>query len=143
MTPSEPHERARRLLLHEATGAEDPRDIAAAAERVCAKLRDELTLLIGAGGVGALASRALRLARREFPHLDGVEGPDGCYTGLVEALEGCSAAEAQAASSAVIENFLGLLVSLVGEELAMTPVRRLWPGIAGGDWASGPTERNA
>jgi hypothetical protein len=135
-------ERARRLLLHEAAGAEDPRDVAAAAERVCAKLRDELTHLIGAGGVGALASRALSLARREFPHLDGVEGPDGCYTGLVAALEGCGTTEAEAAGLAVIEHFLGLLVSLVGEDLGMTPVHRLWPGIAGGDAASSPTERN-
>jgi hypothetical protein len=145
MTSTGARERARRLLLHEAAGARGPRDVAAAAERVCGKLRGELTGLIGAGGVGALASRALRLAQRDFPQLDGVAGPnghDGCYAGLVAALEGRSATEAEAAGVAVIEHFLGLLVSLVGEDLAMTPLLRLWPGIVGGDAAPGPTERD-
>jgi hypothetical protein len=140
MNPSGPRERARWLLLHEAAGAQNPRDFAAAAECVFVKLRGELSRLIGAGGVGALAARALRLAQRDFPQLDEVEGPEGCFTGLVEALEGRSAAEAEAASLAVIEQFLGLLVSLVGEELAMGPVHRQWPGIASGDAASGTTE---
>jgi hypothetical protein len=36
----------------------------------------------------------------------------------------------------VIETFLGLMVSLVGENLGLRPVRKLWPEVASGDAGS-------
>lgn len=143
MTSSDARERARRLLLHEAAGTHDPRGLATAAERVCDRLREELTGLIGAGGVEALIGRALAQAQRDFPQLNGVEArPDTCFTGLPEALNGTSAEEAEAATTAVIERFLDLLVSLVGEDLGLRPVRKLWPGIALDEAGPGSIGRN-
>jgi hypothetical protein len=133
MNQPDARERARLLLLHEAGGARDAAGLAAAAERVCRKLRDELTGLIGAGGVGALAGRALRLAQQRHPHLNGVHtDPEACFRGLAAALEGINATEAEAAGTAVIETFLALLVSLVGEDLGLRPVGKLWPEVASG-----------
>jgi hypothetical protein len=142
MNQPDARERARLLLLHEAAGARDAAGLAAAAERVCMKLRDELTGLIGEGGVGALAGRALTLARQRHPHLNGVQtDPKACFHGLAAALDGTDAAEAEAAGATVIETFLGLMVSLVGEDLALRPVRKLWPEGASGDGRSDFHER--
>lgn len=123
------HAHGRRLLLQEAEGTRDPRAVAAATERVFAGLRGELGMLIGAGGVGALVGRALSLARRESALLEGVQAhPDGSLTGLAEALASAPAPDAEAAGAALIDHFLGLLVSLMGEDVGLRPVRRRWPG---------------
>ena len=122
--------RGRRLLEAEGNGRDDPRAVAAAVERVFATLRKELSALIGPGGVGALVGRALSLARRESPLLDGVQAhPDGPFTGLAEALGSASASDAEAAGAALIDHFLGLLVSLMGEDVGLRPVRRRWPSV--------------
>jgi hypothetical protein len=41
----------------------------------------------------------------------------------------------------VIETFLALMVSLVGEDLGLRPVRKLWPEVASGDGGSDFHER--
>jgi hypothetical protein len=95
-----------------------------------AGLRDELRDLIGAGGVAALAGRALHLAQRETAPLKAVQAQsDGSLTGLAEALRSAEAPEAEAAGAALIDHFLGLLVALMGEDLGLRPVRRRWPGV--------------
>ena len=118
-------------MLHETGSTRDPLTLAHAAERVSGALRDELTELIGAGGVGALVRRALTLAQRSSPLLAGVEArQDGSLVGLAEALGGsASAQEVEAAGAALLDSLIGLLVSLMGEELGLRPVRRLWPGL--------------
>jgi hypothetical protein len=122
--------RGRRLLLHESGGTRDPQALAAAADLVCARLREALGELIGTGGVGALLGHAVRLAQRSSPLLEGVVArPDGTLTGLTEALGSGSAPEAEAAGAAVIDHFLTLLVSLMGVDVGLRPVRRLWPGL--------------
>lgn len=127
---TEGYARGRALLRRESGGTGDPQAVAAAAELVCARLVEALGELIGKGGVGALLGHALRLAQRSAPLLEGVEArPDGTLTGLTEALISSSAPEAEAAAAAVIDHFLALLVSLMGEDVGLRPVRRLWPGL--------------
>ena len=141
--PPQTREHVRRLLRHEAGRADDPRELGVAAQRAFSKLRGELTGLIGAGGVTALGGRALSLVQRDFPLLSAVEARlDLCFTGLPEALEGVPAAEAEAASAALIEHFLGLLIALVGDELGLRPVHKLWPEDAVVDASSGATEKD-
>ena len=135
------HARGRGLLRHQSGGTGDPHAVAAAAEAVCHTLRRELSELIGTGGVGALCARALRLAQKRVPLLEGVEArPDGTLAGLVEALGQGSGPEAEDAGAAVIDEFLGLLVSLMGEDVGLRPVRRMWPGLDLGVDFDGETE---
>lgn len=122
-------ELARRLLRHEAAGSREPAALAAAADRACEKLRDELETLVGPGGASALTRRARTLAGREFPFLVAetetvAPNPD----------------EAEAANAAVLAHLVGLLVNLMGEELGLRPVRRVWPSVASGDAAPRSTE---
>lgn len=123
---------ARRLLRHEAGGARDPESLAAAVDQACRKLSGELETLVGRGGVGALLGRAVNLTKREFAFLDAVrlrmDGP-AVLEGLSESLRGGGAAQAEAASVALLANLLGLLVNLVGEDLGLRPVTNVWSNV--------------
>jgi hypothetical protein len=123
-------ELARRIIEQEAGGSNDPTPSAAAVDAACRRLRDHLVDLLGSGGVSALLGRALHLARREQPVLAPVaisEQPDSCFSGLAESLAGSTEEEAAAASASVLTHMLGLLVTLLGEDLGMKPIRKLWP----------------
>lgn len=109
---------ARRLLRHEAAAVSGPLSPDAAVDRVCDKLRTELEQLIGPGGADALIRRARVLAKREFPFLDGdiderTAGP----------------AEVETANTAVLAHLLGLLVGLLGMDLGLRPVLKIWPDV--------------
>lgn len=125
-------ELARRLVEHEAGGSPAPSASVAAAEAACRRLKDDLIDLLGRGGVSALMGRALNLAKRERPLLAGVTlntESSSCFTGLPEALAASTDEEAAVASSSVLAHLIGLLVTLLGEDLGMQPVRKLWPNV--------------
>ena len=122
-------ELARRIVEHEAGGS-DPSASAAAVEAACRRLKDHLIDVLGSGGVSALLGRALHLAQREQPLLAevAVSGePGGCFTGLAESLAGRTDEEATSAAATLLTHVLQLLVVLLGEELGMKPVQKLWP----------------
>ncbi len=122
-------ELARRIVEHEA-GGPDPSASAAAVETACRRLKDHLVGLLGTGGVSALLGRALHLAQREQPLLEEVSvsgQPGACFIGLAESLPASRDEEATAAATAVLAHTLDLLVVLLGEELGMKPVQKLWP----------------
>lgn len=123
-------ELARRIVEQEAGGSPDPAASVDAVETACRRLQDHLVDLLGAGGVSALLRRALHLAQREEPLLAGVAvsgEPGGCFAGLAESLAASTDEEATAAAAIVITHMLDLLVILLGEELGMKPMRKLWP----------------
>ena len=73
---------------------------------VCQKLSDRLARLVSPAGSQAMLSRALHLARPEFPFLEEVRvGPDGCFDGLEEALRGVEAGAADQALLTVLDEF--------------------------------------
>lgn len=123
---------ARRLLQHEAGGAGDADALAAAVEGACRKLSDELETLVGRGGTAALLGRAVSLAKREFPFLAAVrlqaDAPLS-FDALRESLQGRTPGEAEAASTSVLANLLGLLANLLGEDLGLRPVTSVWPNL--------------
>ena len=121
---------ARRIVAREAGESPDPAASAAAVETACRRLKDHLVRLLGTGGVSALLGRALHLAQREQPLLADVAvcaEPAVCFTGLAESLAGSTDDEATTAATSVLTHVLELLVMLLGEELGMKPIRKLWP----------------
>ena len=123
-------ELARRILEHEAGGPPDPAASAAGVESACRRLKDHLVDLLGSGGVSALLRRALHLAQREQPLLAGVAvsgDSAACFTSLAESLAASTEEEATAAAATVLTHMLDLLVTLLGQELGMKPIRKLWP----------------
>jgi hypothetical protein len=128
-------ELARRIAEQEAGGSPDPAAAAAAAETACRRLKDHLIDLLASGGVTALLRRALQLAQREQPVLAGVtvSGESGaCFTGLAESLVASTDEAATVAATAILTHVLDLLVMLLGEELGMKPIRKLWPQATSG-----------
>lgn len=124
-------ELARRILEEEAGASPDQAASAAAINAVCERLKNQLVDLLGSGGVSALLRRALHLAQREQPALAGVavdREEAACFTGLTESLSSRTAEESAAAAASVLTHMLELLVMLLGAELGMKPVRKLWPG---------------
>lgn len=122
-----------RLIRHETGGSSDPAGFAAATDAVCRGLGDYLKDLVGPGGVAALLGRALSLARREHPLLAGVAlgtEPSSRFSGLAEAFASASADDAAAASTSILAHLLSLLILLLGIELGLQPVRKLWPQVA-------------
>ena len=119
---------AERLIAYEAKGKTSPKGKNPLAALVDERLRPHLSALMGSVGFRALLSRALVLANAEIPWLraarvkvDGsLEGLDELQArvGPDEFLEGCVVLLAQ---------FLGLLVTFVGEDLTLRLVREGWP----------------
>jgi hypothetical protein len=115
---------AERLIAHEARGNKSPK--IPLALLVDERLRPHLTTLMGSVGFRALLSRALVLANAEIPWLRAVHvKPDSSFAGLGELeanvgpedfLEGCVVLLAQ---------FLGLLVTFIGEDLTLRLVREV------------------
>ncbi|MEX2608390.1 MAG: hypothetical protein WEA24_00475 [Gemmatimonadota bacterium] len=123
---------ARRIVEHEAGGS-NPSATGAAVETACRRLKDHLVDVLGTGGVSAVLGRALHLAQREQPLLEqvSVSGQPGvCFIGLAESLPENTDEEATAAATAVLAHTLDLLIILLGEELGMKPVQKLWPRAA-------------
>lgn len=111
---------------------EEFRLVSAAAERVCQQLFRPLSRLVSAAGSEAMLSRALHLARVEFPFLEGVragQGPPACLEGLSERLRLVDADEAGRAMVAVVRILLDLLAVFIGEELTLRLVREGWPDL--------------
>jgi hypothetical protein len=123
-------ELARRIIEQEARGSPEPAASAAAVETACGMLKGHLVDLLGSGGITALLRRALHLAKRQEPSLAKVAASGesaGCFTGLTESLASSTDEEARAAAATLLTNMLDLLVMLLGEELGMKPIRKLWP----------------
>lgn len=126
-------ELARRIFRHEAGAAPDAASAAVAVDYICLRFRDDLKSMFGSGGVSALLGRALTLARRDHPLLNGTavaNEPNACFAGLSTALAQGTDEEATAAGTFVVAHLLGLLASLVGEDLAVQPARMLWPQVS-------------
>ena len=111
---------AQRLLTLEGrhqNATDDPVD---AVVRVFERLRVALTRFAGSDGLTSLMRRAIALARADDPLLQRVSvRADG-------SLEGLEQVPSDAALT-IIAQFLGLLVTFVGEPLTLRFVRDAWP----------------
>ena len=96
------------------------------AARVVMRLHRELSNLIGPAGFDVLLARSLVLARRTRPALAEVKaGPAGALTGL----DGSRDAALGEGAIALVAYFIDLLATLIGEDLAIALVRKVWPAV--------------
>jgi len=114
------------LLLHEA----DERDASAAdgASRAWEKLSARLARIFTTAGCDALATRAIYLAQADFPVLVALGGPSLGLERLPRALAETDHTEAFEAATAILGNVSALLITFIGEDLALRAIRDVWPG---------------
>jgi hypothetical protein len=102
-----------------------------AAFRVCEKLRQSLSALVGVTGFRLLRARALNLQRVEFPWLGQLEAKaDGVLTCPAATEADLTEHEARAGSAALIAQLLGLLMTFIGTALTQRLLLDSWPKAA-------------
>jgi hypothetical protein len=90
-------------------------------------LRIALTRLAGADGFASLLRRALVLAGARVPATKTIKiAPDGSLEGL-DALTAADRAGGAEAAAEILTQLLGLLMTFIGESLALRLVRETWP----------------
>jgi hypothetical protein len=122
---------AQRLLVHEANKSPNPAKLAEALEVCCQRLHKRLDPLVGAGGFRALLERALFLAKKEHPWLEGVEiqAYPGCeLKALNEAMTGRQSTEIRETLTIILANVIWLLVTFIGEDIVYGLIEEAWPG---------------
>jgi len=122
---------AQRLLVHEAKKSPNPAKLAEALEVCCQRLHKRLDPLVGAGGFRALLDRALFLAKKEHPWLEGVEiqAYPGCeLKALNEAMAGRQPGEIRETLTIILANVIWLLVTFIGEDIVYGLIEEAWPG---------------
>jgi hypothetical protein len=123
-------EAARQLWAHEGLDAGAPEEMAAAAERGCARLRAGLTSWIGSDGYRALVDRALEQARAGHPALAGLQCQAGDVQGVAALVGAHGAAEVRESILALVALLIDLLSRVIGEEMAVRLVEQAWAGSA-------------
>ena len=106
--------------------------LAAVARRTYDELAEVAAPLIGRGGVEALMSRAVHLARRDYPSL----GPDrpnspqdeeNSFAEVARCLERSEAGLAADAAAAVFARLVDLLATLIGDRMTASLLYKAWP----------------
>ena len=97
------------------------------AVRACNLLRVPLTRLAGSAGFASLLSRALTLAARKQPALQGFSVlSDGSLAPPLT--PDAASPDAHAAAAALLAELLGLLVTFIGKPITLRLVREAWAG---------------
>ena len=114
-------------------------------ETLLDRLRVRLQPILGINGVRALYRRALYLSKTEFPWFATTElqdQPRAALKRLAESGEGIDSSELYEGVVAVLAHAVWLLVTFIGEDLALPLVRDAWPDV---QWAgrSGPKKDRA
>ena len=122
---------ARRLLPSDGTQPHDGEAVRAF-QRGCRSLHAALAPLITSAAFEALVWRALHVARREFPVLDGVtfDAAQCSFGPLPESLSAEKEHLAGDALALVLANLLWLLVTLLGTHLTVRAVKAAWPEVS-------------
>jgi hypothetical protein len=120
---------ARWLLEREISVDAGAPGVAVAAERIWQKLSRPLSRLASEGGGQAILSRALHIARRDFPFLEGVRAgipPESSFEGLGERIHTIEADEARQGLLAVLKILLDLLAGFIGDDLTLRLLLEVW-----------------
>ena len=123
-------ELARRLLARDAPGEDAPHAVAAATDRVCGRVSENLSRWVGIDGTNALFARALARAQAEHPALANVRYSRQsavCLEGLAESAHIHGASAAADGVAAILTALIELLGRLIGEDIAMRLVDQSVP----------------
>lgn len=118
-----------RVLARDVDAGADAAAVARAAVNAWEKLALQLVPLIGEGGVLALYSRSLHLARSARPWLGLAHEPeraDAPFAALQATLERCEPAEAKEANCALLVAYTELLATFIGEQLTTRILGSAW-----------------
>jgi hypothetical protein len=124
-----------RLLAREAGTDADARTIAAAARRLCERVAQQVSPLIGDAGVAAICARSLHLTQQQFPSVAPLRSSedDTPFTRVQASLERQEAVVATKAAVTVLTTAGELLASFIGETLTTRLLREAWPDDFAGD----------
>jgi len=105
-----------------------------AAERACRKFGERLALLVSRVGAEALLSRALHVVRTDvrtdfllFDEQRTARTVEALTQRLRESANGVQSSQICDDSAAVFTTLIALVVSFIGEDLAMRLLRDVWP----------------
>lgn len=120
------------VLIHEAGGdGANSRDLAAASGRLLDRLSERLSVVIGRTGVEAILLRAMKLRKIEFPFLDEQIFSRAQDERAGDSLRACLQEQAshtvREASVALFATFVDLLATIIGDKLAWSLLRDVWP----------------
>jgi hypothetical protein len=122
------HDLAILLLNFQQEGKHGRPELPSAVRGTFEKLNTHLSNRLGSAGYQALLSRALALAKADFPWLDLVRvGKDGTLEGLFEAAASQNTSIVVDGSVAIVSNFIRLLETFVGRDLSMRLLNGVWP----------------
>ncbi len=125
------HALARQVLAHEAA-AEEPREPALVAIRVCQRLFACMGRLVGPVGFQVLITRALSRASARHPLLRPVQvkvEADLSFDGLRESAGAHDAEVATSAGETLVAEFVGLIARFLGADLLLHFVQQCWPDL--------------
>jgi hypothetical protein len=120
------------LLVKEAGAGTDASGLTAAIERVYEKLSTRLSRLVASAAAQSMLSRALYIARADFPFLVGLQAGSShavCLEGLAELVSAIRLDDARQGLLAVLRVLLDLLRSIIGEKLTLRLVSEVWPDL--------------
>lgn len=119
-----------RLLEHEVgPGHASSYDLAAASGRLLDQLSQRLSQIIGPAGVEAIFLRIVKIRRAEFPFLDGpfTLKRESIGQALRARLQELEPDIIRSAAGTLIATFAGVLATVIGEGLAWSLIRDVWP----------------
>jgi hypothetical protein len=108
----------------------------AAAEQCLLDLGTSLSVVLGREGYRALVQRGLKLAAAEFPTLAVVEArarPLGRVVGLRRSVQRLPPTEVKEAVALILAESVWVLTRLIGADITVRLLRRLWPLISDAD----------
>lgn len=129
---------ARQVLRFEADASQDPAALAMASERAYLRLRARLTGLIGVAGYNALFARALRLAQTDDRALERITLDARFEMSLLGVRDyalahGADPSLVATGLTSLFARAIGLLITFIGEDLALRLTREAWPEMAKGE----------
>ena len=123
---------ARQLFLLESQQASGTQTGSVGLMRVCEKFRQPLSKLTGPAGYASLLSRALALAKAEYPPLlllvVGAEGVLDGFEQLPQDLPGPDLDKQENPGIVLVAHLLCLLITFIGESLTMALLTEAWAG---------------